>query len=97
MQLPEAFYGLIIETTTDSLTEHLSCCFANLFPNPLYQGKEYVFIANSDNLGAIVDISIHIEWSNLHNLFPALILNIAVCSELKIVLNQHRDPKPSDQ
>lgn len=25
----------------------------------LAQGKEYVFIANSDNLGAIVDLSIH--------------------------------------
>jgi UTP--glucose-1-phosphate uridylyltransferase len=24
----------------------------------MFQGKEYVFIANSDNLGAIVDLSI---------------------------------------
>lgn len=28
-----------------------------LFFDPL-QGKEYVFVANSDNLGAIVDLSI---------------------------------------
>lgn len=32
-----------------SLTHDLQCV----------QGKEYVFIANSDNLGAIVDLSIH--------------------------------------
>jgi hypothetical protein len=30
----------------------------------LLQGKEYVFVANSDNLGAIVDMSILTKWSN---------------------------------
>jgi hypothetical protein len=30
----------------------------------LWQGKEYVFVANSDNLGAIVDMSILTKWSN---------------------------------
>lgn len=30
------------------------------FPCLLVQGKEYIFVANSDNLGAVVDLRIHI-------------------------------------
>lgn len=36
----------------------LSDAWIELFSIFCWQGKEYVFIANSDNLGAIVDISI---------------------------------------
>ena len=39
--------------------------FGNLFVFHFsLQGKEYVFVANSDNLGAIVDLSILIMVSN---------------------------------
>jgi hypothetical protein len=37
------------------LISFIFCCISFLSLN---QGKEYVFIANSDNLGAIVDMSI---------------------------------------
>ncbi|WVZ55286.1 hypothetical protein U9M48_005967, partial [Paspalum notatum var. saurae] len=42
--------------------------------------QEYIFISDSDNLGATVDISIQMS-----NLFTVLILNITMCLELKIV------------
>jgi hypothetical protein len=37
------------------LISFILCCISFLSLN---QGKEYVFIANSDNLGAVVDLSI---------------------------------------
>lgn len=46
-----------LEIMTEMLTSASGC----------YQGKEYVFIANSDNLGAIVDLSI--QTYTLHQLF----------------------------
>lgn len=39
----------------------------------LYQGKEYVFAANADNLGAIVDLSI------LSLIMLMYMYNISVC------------------
>lgn len=52
----DAFYDhLNVHWDTSMLISFIFCCISFLSLN---QGKEYVFIANSDNLGAIVDMSI---------------------------------------
>jgi hypothetical protein len=51
----------------------------------LSQGKEYVSVANSDNLSAIVDMSIQISDQPSCSFFTDLLIpDIAMCFELKI-------------
>lgn len=49
------FYDLNADLYTSSCISYILYCFPVFC---LIQGKEYVFIANSDNLGAVVDLSI---------------------------------------